>query len=256
MGVLRPFDFPQVWTIDFRISDAVALYAWWRESCIPRANWKYWRDDLLRMREAPFPADGRTVVITFAAWAEMECFQILGWPQPKHVIDLYAEHRVQTNGVLRPSKDRRDNLLTAARIRGLDPMDTQEKRAMVELILSKDDFTPEEIERILHYCTEDVRITEQLLLKMLPRLDVSRALWRGQYGWPVAATQRNAVPLDVPLQQRFVTHWDSIKRIAIRELDHFGIFRDTSFNAANFWRRSGYARASRGRAHPALVGRS
>ena len=38
-------------------------------------------------------------------------------------------------------------------------MDTEEKRAMVELILSKDDFTPEEIERILHYCTEDVRIT-------------------------------------------------------------------------------------------------
>ena len=154
------------------------------------------------MREAPFPVDDRTVVVTFAAWAEMECFQILGWPQPKNVIDLYAEHRVQTNGVLRPSKDRRDNLLTAARIRGLDPMDTEEKRAMVALILSKDDFTPAEVERILHYCTEDVRITELLLLKMLPRLDLSRALWRGRYGWPVAATQRNGVPLDVPLQQR------------------------------------------------------
>jgi hypothetical protein len=79
-----------------------------------------------------------------------------------------------------------------------------------------------------------VGITELLLLKMLPRLDVSRALWRGQYGWPVAATQRNGVPLDVPLQQRFAAHWESIKLIAIRELDQFGIFQDTSFNEKRF----------------------
>jgi hypothetical protein len=129
-GVLRPFDFLQVWTIDFEYRRGHPLCLVARE-LHSRRELKFWRDDLLRMREAPFPVDDRTVVVTFAAWAEMECFQILGWPQPKHVIDLYAEHRVQTNGILRPSKDRRDNLLTAARIRGLDPMDTEEKRAMV-----------------------------------------------------------------------------------------------------------------------------
>jgi hypothetical protein len=64
---------------------------------------KFWRDELLRMPEPPFPIDARAVIVTFAAWAEMGCFQEFGWKQPKHVIDLYAEHRVQTNGTLRPS---------------------------------------------------------------------------------------------------------------------------------------------------------
>jgi hypothetical protein len=62
------------------------------------------------------------------------------------------------------------------------------------LILSKDAFSPAEAGRILDYCAEDARLTERLLLKMLPTLDLTRALWRGKYAW-VAAAQSVGVPM-------------------------------------------------------------
>ena len=90
---------------------------------------------------------------------------------------------------------------------------------MVALILSKDDFTPAEVERILHYCTEDVRLTEQLLLKMLPRLrsvprTLARAIRLAGGGNPA---QRRAAGRAPPAAARRALV--DIQRIAIRELD-------------------------------------
>jgi hypothetical protein len=238
-GTGRPFDFAEIWIVDFEYNSGgngkrirpLCMVA--REARSGR-ELRLWRDDLVKLREAPFAADRRSVVVSFAAWAELECFRALGWRRAENVIDLHAEHRVQTNGLIRPTRLRRDNLLTASRIRGLDPMDTVEKTAMRELILSKNGFSDEEAGRILAYCAEDVRLTEALLLKMLPHLDVARALWRGRYAWPVAAVQETGVPVDVRLYRRLTVHWADIKRTLIRELDTFGIFRDVSFNEARF----------------------
>jgi hypothetical protein len=56
---------------------------------------------------------------------------------------LHAEHRVETNGLIRPQRMQKNDLLTAARIRNLDTIESAEKSAMRDLILSKQVFSPE-----------------------------------------------------------------------------------------------------------------
>jgi hypothetical protein len=241
-GLTCRFDYSEFWTIDFEYNSTGPGEPVWPLCLVARelrsrSEVRVWRYELQRMPAPPFNIGPRTLIITFAAWAEMQCFQVLGWPRPANVIDLHAEHRVETNGLIRPQRLQKNDLLTAARIRNLDTMESAEKSAMRELILSKQAFTPKEQERIAHYCSEDVRLTEQLFLKMLRGIDLKRALWRGRFGWPVAACQNIGVPIDYPLHTRLSHHWLDIKRILIRDLDGHGIFNDASFNEKLFDRR-------------------
>jgi hypothetical protein len=195
---------------------------------------RYWRDDLERMEAPPFDVDPGVLTVFFAAWADLQCFQRLNWARPANVLDLHSEHRVETNGLIRPQRFQKNDLLTAAQIRGLDTMESAEKTAIRDLILSKQVFTFEEIARILHYCAEDVRLTEKLLLRMLKAIDLKRALWRGRYGWPVARIQSIGVPMDIPLLRRISPHWLDIKRVLIRDMDSYRLFQDASFNMKLF----------------------
>jgi hypothetical protein len=58
----------------------------------------YWRDQLLQMRQAPFDTSSRTLALNWFASAESHCFKVLGWKQPEHSVDLYAEERWLRNG--------------------------------------------------------------------------------------------------------------------------------------------------------------
>src|ERR1700753_2202226 len=60
---------------------------------------RYWRDDLLTMKECPFPVGPADLMISFYASAELGQMLELGWRLPQAVIDLFAEHRVETNGL-------------------------------------------------------------------------------------------------------------------------------------------------------------
>jgi hypothetical protein len=195
---------------------------------------RLWRDDLLRLKEPPFEIGASTLIVTFAAWAEFSCFQILGWSQPYNTMDLHAEHRAATNGLILPGKQRRNNLLTVARMRGLHPMDTTRKQHMQEMCATRFEFTAAEIEEILNYCAEDVRLTEALFRRMQMTTDFPAALWRGRFGWAVAASQACGVPIDAELWQRLVTQWEAIKLAMIGELDTFGIYVGGSFNERRF----------------------
>jgi hypothetical protein len=243
-GLTSRFDYSEVWVIDFEYNHhgpdprdgakpiwPLCLVAYELGS---QRELRLWRDDLHRRSAPPFNIGQASLIVSFAAWAEMQCFQALGWSMPEHILDLHAEHRIETNGLIRPKREQRNDLLTAARIRNLDTMESAEKTAMRDLILSKHCFDLREQKAILHYCAEDVHLTARLLLRMLHAIDHQRALWRGRYGWPVGAIQRLGVPIDVPLEGRISHHWDGIKRVLIRELDTHRIFADTSFNEARF----------------------
>jgi DNA polymerase I len=58
--------------------------------------WKLWRDGLGAV--PPYPTDGEVVVVCFAAHAELGCHLSLGWPLPKHVLDLSPEYKNFVNG--------------------------------------------------------------------------------------------------------------------------------------------------------------
>ena len=71
---------------------------------------RLWRDELHRLRSAPFDVGPTSLFVAFLASAELGTFLQLGWPLPVNVLDLYAEHRTLTNGLVLPT----DNSLLGA----------------------------------------------------------------------------------------------------------------------------------------------
>ena len=53
-------------------------------------------------------------------------------------------------------------------------------------------------EAILDYCESDVVALARLLPRMLPHIDLPRALLRGRYMAAAAAMEHAGVPIDVP----------------------------------------------------------
>jgi hypothetical protein len=202
---------------------------------------RFWRDELLRMRGPPFDVE-KDVFVAFYASAEIGCFLELGWQPPRHVVDLYVEHRCLTNG-MQIKRERlkttsqsgktykssgRDSLLNALAIRGLAHIDVDSKDAMRDLILSKEpeELTLEERMQILDYCASDVIGTEALLRYMLRnQIDWPRALWRGRYTVAAARMERIGVPLDAPLHRQLATNWPALRHELIANVNQtFNVF--------------------------------
>jgi hypothetical protein len=59
---------------------------------------RIWCDGLAKPASAPFNTGPEAAFVAFFASAELSCFLQLGWPLPANVVDLFAEHRVSTNG--------------------------------------------------------------------------------------------------------------------------------------------------------------
>ena len=121
-------------------------------------------------------------MLTYAAAAELSCFLELGWPLPVNVIDLFAEHRVATNGIPLPCGD---GLLGALAIRGLAHIDAGEKEEMRHRIIGQTEYSNIDRVDFLAYCMSDNDALEALLPTLLP-LELPFALLRGRYGAAVA----------------------------------------------------------------------
>jgi len=62
-------------------------------------TYRYFREQLQGMEEAPFDTGPDSLWIAFYAAAEMDCFIQLGWSLPDNVLDLFVEFRNSTNGL-------------------------------------------------------------------------------------------------------------------------------------------------------------
>ena len=214
---------------------------------------RLWRDELLALGQAPFDTGPRSALIAYYASAELGCFLELGWPLPTKVIDLFAEHRVETNGRKLPCGNK---LPGALALRNLAHIDAGEKEAMQQLILSNPHWTetppvpppPETKRLILDYCATDADALAALWPIMEPTIDMPRALLRGRYMAAVARMERTGVPIDVPLHQRLVQNWEAIQERLIVEVDRdFQVFDGTTFKRDRFARYL-ISTGSRGRA--------
>jgi DNA polymerase I len=192
---------------------------------------RLWRDDLLKLRSAPFNVGADAVFVAYFASAELGCFLELGWPLPVNVLDLYAEHRCETNGTPTPCGD---GLVGALAMRGLSHMDLGEKEAMRRLILDNTAWSDVEQAAILDYCASDVLA----LIALLPRMatiDWPRALLRGRYMAAVARMERSGAPIDTAMHRRMVDSWESIKTQLVAAIDpDFGVFDGLTFKADRF----------------------
>src|SRR4051812_544095 len=126
------YGFKEVWAVDFEFTVTTGqrphplcmvarelgtgrLVRWWLDPCRPVAP--------------PYPIGPNVLVVAYYASAELGCHLALNWPMPARVLDLYAEFRSNTNGLLVPCGN---SLLGALAYHGLDAMAATEKAELRE----------------------------------------------------------------------------------------------------------------------------
>jgi DNA polymerase-1 len=228
--------FDEVWCVDAEYSvhpgrrpDPICVVA--REARSGREV-RVWEDALRATRRPPFRIDNRALFVSYSAPAEFGVFHALGWPAPARALDLFVEFRARTNRLIPPCGD---SLLGALVYHGLPAMDGAEKTAMRDLAIRGGPFTADERQALLDYCAEDVDALVRLLPRMLPRIDLPRALLRGRYGWAVAAMEHRGIPIDVEMFQHLRDRWKGIQTELVAEADaRFGIYEGTTFKLDKF----------------------
>jgi hypothetical protein len=175
----------------------------------------------------PFPTGPDTLVIAYYASAEMGTFRALGWSPPTYLLDLFTEFRARTNGLPTPNGA---NLRGALTYFGLDGIGTDEKHDTRLLILRGPPWTHSEWLEILAYCWTDVDALERLLPRLLPHIDLPRALLRGRYMKAAAAIEWNGVPIDVEARALLLRYRDDIQDDLIAAIDrNYGVFDGRTF---------------------------
>lgn len=175
----------------------------------------------------PYPTGPDVLFVAYYASAELGCHLALGWPMPARVLDLYAEFRNLTNGRPVPHGN---GLLGALAFFGLDAIDAAEKEAMRELAMRGGGGSESERTSLLDYCESDVSALARLLPRMIPRLDLPRAVGiRGRYTAAAARMEWNGVPIDSEVLGRLRGEWDRVRARLVREVDRdYGVFVPTT----------------------------
>jgi hypothetical protein len=209
---------------------------------------RLFEDDLRWAHRPPFPTGPDDLLVAYFASAELSCFLALGWSFPANIVDLFAEFRVETNGLPTTAGN---SLLGACAHFGVDTMGAEDKTTMRDLIIGGGPWSRSERRAILDYCQGDVDATARLFERMRPRIEarphgMAHALVRGRYGGAVARMEHCGIPIDVALQHRLVGPWEGIKLDLIAELgggrfgyDEGGHFRRQLF--AGYLHRNGIA---------------
>jgi hypothetical protein len=197
---------------------------------------RLWRDKL--PARPPFPVDQDSLLVAYAAAAELGCFLALGWPMPERILDLYVEFCAITNGTKRPHGT---GLLAALAHHGIPAITRQEKAAGRALAMQTT-WTPTEQTALLDYCQADVEPLGELLARMLPKIQgrpagLGQALLRGRYTAAVARMEHTGVPVDTELLGVLRELWESIKLDLIADVDRaYGVYDGPTFKADRFER--------------------
>jgi hypothetical protein len=227
--------FQEIWSVDFEFCEQdgerpepVCCVAMELRS---GRKLRLWRDEL--PVKAPYSLEQDSLFVAFSSPAEFSCHLVLGWGQPAAILDLYVEQRWLTNG--------KENPETVSLLRTLDyhglksRVSTEEKDRMRALILRGRPWTRDEQNDILAYCETDVVSTAELFAKMLPSLDLPRALLRGRYMYALARLRHVGVPVDVDLLFRMRERWPFIKQGLIEQIDPaYGVYVDGAFSERRF----------------------
>ena len=229
-SALSLLPFREIWAVDFEFNFAtigdnpipVCLVAWELRS---GRKIRMWCDEF--GSTPPYPTDDDVLFIAYYASAEIGCHLALNWPVPARILDLFTEFRNHTNGLPTVA----GNGVVGALIHfGLDSLGAEEKDAMRALILRGGPWTEAEKKAIIDYCECDVVALARLLPRILPHLDLHRALLRGRYMAAAARIERNGVPIDVETLERLRRHWDGIHHALIADVDQdYGVFEGSTF---------------------------
>lgn len=238
-GARLPFS--EIWMVDFEFvaypGECPIPVCMVAEEYFTGRQLRLWADELKLLDAAPFNTGMDACFVAYYASAEFGCFLALGWPLPENTIDLFAEHRVITNGL---SHVHGNSLLGAARRFGIPTIGAEEKETMRELIMSGGPWSTDDRGAILDYCASDVTLLRPLLAAMLSEVTrqparLGQAVWRGRYMGAVAVMEHNGVPIDVKTLQAIQVNWSGIQDRLIAEVDQdYGVYDGRTFKADRF----------------------
>jgi hypothetical protein len=150
-----------------------------------------------------------SLFVAYSAWAEMTCFDVLGWEFPTYIFDQHTAYLAASNILLPYAPDEirrkpRKRLPDACRAYGIEGWERIEKDTIAESIGNgtwQQHYSPQDV---LDYCEEDVRMSVRLLRAQLrgsprlPKADVPRTLfWSNYSAKAIALIQMRGMPIDL-----------------------------------------------------------
>ena len=238
MEVFEAYGYRHVWCIDFEfvaLRGHKPLVVCMVAKCLITGKALHlWGDELVH---CPFKCGDDEIFVAYYASAETSCFDALGWPPPRRVLDLFADFRRITNGRI-PLHG--NGLIGALLYFGLPSIGGEDKEAMRTLIMSGGPWSDTEREAILSYCESDVDALVRLLPRLLPlfgqgEVQLGQAFLRGRYMAALGVVENNGVPIDVALLDRLIANWDAIKARLIAAVDvDYGVYDGTRFVERRF----------------------
>ncbi|MDF1552456.1 MAG: DNA polymerase [Deferrisomatales bacterium] len=193
-----------------------------------QARWVYGEGP----RAPPFLLRDDTLVATFAGSGDLACLTQLGWPQPAYHLDLHAEFRCLTNGLLTAKNS---GLVHALRHFGLDAPDPVQKQRLQQLAVRGGPYSAAERDALVEYCRADVAFETALFRAMLPLIDGPRALFRGRYVKAVSGIELAGIPVDSRAAELLFRHWEAMRlRLAEQAGGGSGVFEGRSFRMHRF----------------------
>jgi DNA polymerase I len=159
----------------------------------------------LAAADPPFPLDAKSLYVTYDAPAALGCHLALGWKLPAKVLDLHAEFRCLTSGLIEPGEYTLGDALSYFGLSG-----------------------------------DGTAGLDSLLTALSPRIDWPRAVAiRGHYTLAVARMEETGVPIDVERFYRLRNGWESLRDKLIERVDSdFGVYRDGRLSSDIFFSRS------------------
>jgi hypothetical protein len=239
--------FAQIWLFDFEfiprpgeLSDILCLCA--RELHTGRTI-RLWRDSPTdnRWTLPPYAIDDGALFVCFVANSECLCHLTLGWPLPRHVLDLYPVFRNYINGRTPPAEGK--GLIGALSHFGFSNIGGRRKDAMHDRILKGRPFSRDEKIQILDYCMSDVDALGLLLPKLLPHVEsLDAALHWGEFAAVSAVMEHRGVPIDLEIcrQLQDKAAWAFVRDALVSKIDaQYGVYvrgkdGDWHFSVAQF----------------------
>jgi len=235
-----PVDCESIWVVDFEFTsnpgerpNPVCIVARELRSGKTESVWME-GNDAGDLKSPPYSTGKNALFISFYAPAEMSCHLALGWQMPVNLVDLFAEHRVLTNGL--PGVG--NSLLAACEYRGVPSIPSSDhKELMRNLVLAGGPYSNSDRKSILEYCGEDVRLTTDLFLSMQNSIDWPRALFRGMYQESLSLMEYRGIPIDTGTLSRLRQHWQGLQARLVKEIDaDYGVYDGLTFKTAEFER--------------------
>ena len=163
---LSGLGFRRVWAIDFEFiahsGDKPNVVCMVAKCALTGETIRLWGDELL---VCPFSCGNDELFVAYYASAESSCFDTLGWPRPRRMLDLFAEFRRMTNGVGSPYGN---GLIGALAYFGLSNIGGEEKTTMRDLVMTGGPWSEVQRRDILDYCESDVDACLRLMGRLIP----------------------------------------------------------------------------------------